>query len=96
MDKDNIRKMADTITKDGEGAMERVREVADTAWEKGRQTWKDLSVQGKEAIAGAQKSTEEAWEDAQKLVQKHPGKTVGIALLVGAAIGALLTFRKKD
>ena len=96
MDKDNIRKMSDTITKDGDGAVEHVREIADTAWEKGRQAWKDLNVQGKEAMSGAQKSTEEAWEDAQKLVQKHPGKTVGIALLVGAAIGALLAYRSND
>jgi ElaB/YqjD/DUF883 family membrane-anchored ribosome-binding protein len=96
MDKDNVRKMADTITKDGDAALDHVRDVADNAWEKGRQAWKDLSVQGKDAMAGAQKSTEEAWEDAQRLVQKHPGKTVGIALLVGAAIGALLAFRKKD
>ena len=76
--------------------MGRIRDVADTAWEKGRETWKDLSVQGKEAMAGAQKSAKEAWEDAQKLLQKHPGKAVGIALLVGAAVGALLTFRKND
>ena len=96
MDKDNIRKMADTITKDGDSALEHVRDVADNAWEKGRQAWKDLSVQGKDAMAGAQKSTEEAWEDAQKLVQKHPGKAVGIALAVGVAIGALLAFRKKQ
>lgn len=93
---DHIQKAAGTITKDGDKAMERVHEVAETAWEKGRATWNDLSAQGKQAMAGAQKSAEDAWEDAQKLVQKHPGKSVGIALLVGAAVGALLAFRKSD
>lgn len=91
----NNQKMTDTISKDGDKAMDRVREVADTAWEKGRETWKELTGQGKDAIAGAQKNAEEAWEDAQKLVQKHPGKAVGIALLVGSAIGALFAFRRR-
>ena len=94
MEMDNNRKLTETITKDGDGAIERVRGVANTAWEKGRQTWKDLRGQSKDAVAGAQKSAQEAWEDAQKFVQKHPGKAVGIALLVGAGIGALLGFRK--
>lgn len=93
---DNMRKMTETLTKDGDKAMERVREVADTAWKKGRETWKDLRGQGKEAMDGIQKNAEEAWEDTQELVQKHPGKSLGIALLVGAVIGALLTFRKND
>ena len=81
---------------DGDNAVEQVREAVGSAWERGRQTWKDFSIQSKDAMANAQKSNEEAWEDAQRLVQKHPGKTVGIALLVGAAIGALLTFRRND
>ena len=90
------QKMSATIDKDGDKALERVRDVADTAWDKSRETWKDLSARGKEAMSGAQKSAEEAWEDARKLVQKHPAKVVGIALLVGTAIGALLAFRRKD
>ena len=93
---DNMRKLADTITKDGDVALERGRELTDSAWEKGRETWKDMSQQGREAMMQAQKSAEEAWGDTQQLVQKHPGKSVGIALVVGVAIGALLTFRKND
>ena len=85
---DHMRKMTDTISKDGDKAIERIQDVADTAWEKGREAWKDLSIRSKDAMAGAQKSSEEAWEDAQKLVQKHPGKAVGLALLAGALIGA--------
>lgn len=93
---DNIQKMTGTITKDGEKAIERVQDITDTAWQKGRDTWNELSAQGKEAMAGAQKSAQDAWEDAQQLVQKYPAKSVGIALLVGAAIGALLAFRRND
>ena len=93
---ENIHRSAESIGKDGNKVMDRVREVADSAIEKGRETWKELNAQGKEAVDGAQKSAEEAWEDARKLVQKHPGKAVGIALVVGAAVGALLAFRKND
>ena len=93
---DHIQKTAGTITKDGDKAMERVQDVAETAWERGLGTWNDLSAQGKQAMAGAQKSAEDVWEDAQKLVQKHPGKSVGIALLVGAVVGVLLAFRKSE
>ena len=93
---DNSQKMTGTITKDGDEAIEGARGIAQTAWEKGRETWNDLSDQGKEALAGAQKKAEESWGDAQALVQKHPGKSVGIAFVVGAAIGALLAFRRDD
>jgi ElaB/YqjD/DUF883 family membrane-anchored ribosome-binding protein len=96
---DNIQKIMGTVVKDGNNIAERVDQVTDTALEKGRQTWKELSAQSKEVMANAQKSTQEAWEDAQQLVQKHPGKAIGIALLVGAAvgaIGALLSFRNND
>ena len=74
---DSSHKMTEAAAKDGENAIERVREAADIAWEKGRQTWKDLRVQGKDAMADARKNTEEAWEDAQKLVQKHPEQPWG-------------------
>jgi ElaB/YqjD/DUF883 family membrane-anchored ribosome-binding protein len=93
---EHIQKITETLSKDGDTAFGRAREVADIALEKGRETWKEMNAQGKEAISQAQKSAGEAWEDAQKLVQKHPGKAVGIALLVGAAVGALLAFRKND
>jgi ElaB/YqjD/DUF883 family membrane-anchored ribosome-binding protein len=92
---DNIR----TLTKDGDKALERVQDVQEMALEKGRQTWKELSAQGKDAMASAQKSTQEAWEDTQELVQKHPAKAIGIALLLGAAIGAvsmLVSFQNKS
>ena len=93
---DSIRKMTETITKDSDNAMQRVREVADSALEKGRETWTELRGQGQDVIDKAQKSAQEAWGDARKLVQKHPEKAVGIALVIGAAIGALLMLRRKE
>lgn len=86
-----------TFTKDRDNGIQRVRDVADNAMEKGRDTWNDLRNQGKAAFAKAQTSAKEAWEDSQKLLQKHPGKAVGLALIVGAVIGgALMTLRNKD
>ena len=94
---DNMRKITETLSKDGEKAIERAHEVADTALEKGRQTWKELRGQGQEALDHAQESAQEVWDDAQKLVQKHPGEAVGLALLIGAVIGgALVAMRKID
>jgi ElaB/YqjD/DUF883 family membrane-anchored ribosome-binding protein len=79
MKMDDIRNAGATISKDGEKARKHIHEAADTAWEKSRETLTDLRDQGKEA-----------WGDAQKLLQKHPGKAVGLALLAGAAIGCVL------
>ena len=91
----NGHKMTGTLTKDN--GIERIRDVADNALEKGRETWNDLRDQGKDALAGAQKSAKAAWNDSQKLLQKHPGKAVGLALLVGAVIGgALIALRSKE
>jgi len=92
---EDTRHVGATLSKNGEKAEERIRETADTAMEKGRATLKELSHQGKEAMARAQKGAKETWDDAQKLLHKHPGKAVGLALLVGAAIGgAIMAMRK--
>ena len=93
---ENNPKVTETSQKDGDGAMERVRGAAQTVWEKGRDSWKGMSSQGKEAMASAQHSAKKTAGDAKELVKKHPGKAVGIALAVGAAIGALFAFRKKE
>ena len=94
---DNIRHTGATLSKDGEKTREHVHEVADAAIEKGRATWKDLRDQGKDAMAEAQKSVKETWDDAQKLLHKHPGKAVGLALMIGAVIGgAFIAMRSKE
>jgi len=94
---DNMRKTTDTLTKDGNQMIERVQDAAETTWEKGRATLKDLRGQGQEVIERAQKSSREAWEDAQKLLHKHPAKAAGLALVIGAVIGgALMAMRNND
>ena len=39
---------------------------------------------------------EEGWNDVVKYTQKHPGQALGIALVVGAAFGALFLGRNRD
>ncbi len=77
--------MNDTITKEGEKAMDRVREVSENALEKSRET-----------LSKARASGQEVWEDAEEFVQKHPGKAVGIAALVGVFIGGVLAMTRKN
>ena len=93
---DAINKMNDTLAKDGNKAAERVRDAANAAWEKGTESWKELRDQGQQAISQSQKGALEVWDDAQKLLQKHPGKAIGAALLFGAAIGALLVLGSRE
>jgi len=91
---DTNRKMTETISKDGDGIRDQVVEIANNAMEKGREAWNDLRDQGQAKLSKAQKSGKKAWEDTQQVVQRHPGKAVAISLAVGAAIGALFSFRK--
>jgi ElaB/YqjD/DUF883 family membrane-anchored ribosome-binding protein len=93
---DTIRKVTQTLTKDGDKAMERIHDVADSAREKGRETWEELRDQGRQALDYAQKNVRDTWDDTEKLVQKHPGKAVGLALMVGVAIGSVLVALQKS
>ncbi len=83
---EDIRKTAETIAKEATKARERVQEVADTAWEKGHETWKDVREKGEAAWDRG----EEIWADAQKLVRKYPAAALGVALLAGTIIGAMM------
>jgi len=87
--------MTETLTRDGDKAMERVRDVAENALGRGRRTWKALTGQGQDVIDQAEKNVLEAREDAEKLIRKHPGKAVGLALLVGVAMGAAIVGIRK-
>jgi ElaB/YqjD/DUF883 family membrane-anchored ribosome-binding protein len=44
----------------------------------------------------ARQNAEATWEKAIDLIQENPGTSLGIALLVGAGIGALITAWAKD
>jgi ElaB/YqjD/DUF883 family membrane-anchored ribosome-binding protein len=94
---DNVRKVTETLIKDRDKAIARVHDVADTAWEKGLETWNELRDQGQAAMGQAQKSAQEVWDDTRKLVQKHPGEAVGLAFLAGTFIGgALMAMRHNE
>jgi ElaB/YqjD/DUF883 family membrane-anchored ribosome-binding protein len=38
---------------------------------------------------------EEVWDDAERLIKKHPSRALGLSLLVGVIIGSLLA-RDRD
>ncbi len=63
--------------------MERLRDRAE-------QTKERLTEGAEEAL----EKGEEVWRDAKALVKKHPMEAVGVALLIGAAIGVLLSSRR--
>jgi ElaB/YqjD/DUF883 family membrane-anchored ribosome-binding protein len=80
---EDVRKNNDTLSREANKIGERLQEVLTEGKENGREAWKKFQARGKEAA-----------EDTRKLIQKHPGKAVGLAVLVGAVIGVLATFRR--
>src|SRR5438874_13555468 len=40
--------------------------------------------------------SEEAWKDTVKYVQKYPAQSLGLAVVVGAALGVLLFGRRRE
>lgn len=93
---DTIRKIADVLTKDGDKTLERVNEVTESAWQKGRATLKDWGGQGQDALDAAKKESQKAWEDAGEFLKKHPTKAVGLAIVVGVFIGGTLMAMRKS
>jgi ElaB/YqjD/DUF883 family membrane-anchored ribosome-binding protein len=62
-----------------ERAQERGREAWEEAKEQGRQSWENLIDRGGKA-----------WEDTEEVIRKHPTRAVGLSLLFGVLLGALL------
>jgi ElaB/YqjD/DUF883 family membrane-anchored ribosome-binding protein len=75
-------------------AAQMAKEKGEEAWEaaqkKSRQTWDEVRATGLNALDDARDKGEEIWEDAEKLIKKSPARAIGITLLVGVVIGALL------
>lgn len=67
-----------------EEGVERVRERVEDARERIEDLADNAQVRGREA-----------WKDAKRFVQKHPGETVGVALLIGIALGSMLGGRRR-
>ena len=80
---EDVRKNNEPLSKEVNKIGERLQGALTEGRENGREAWKKVQAQGKKAL-----------EDAQKLVQKHPGKAVGLAVLIGAALGALVSLRR--
>jgi ElaB/YqjD/DUF883 family membrane-anchored ribosome-binding protein len=90
---------AQEILEEGRKEMARATQMAkekgQDAWEaaraKSREAWDDVRAAGLNTIDDVQDKSEELWEDAEKMVKRHPARAIGLTLLVGFVIGALLT-----
>lgn len=73
-----------------ENAQARGREVWQHAKAAGMEKWGDAKQQGVEALNEAREHGEEVFKDAERIVRKYPAKAVGLSVLVGVVLGALL------
>lgn len=62
------------------------REKVDDARERFEDMADSARARGEEYL----KKGEDSWKDVSKFTQKHPAKALGIAALVGAALGLIL------
>ncbi len=83
------------MMKAAELAKEKGQEAWDMARKKGQEAWDEVRASGMNALDDVRDKGEEVWEDAEKLVKKHPARAIGLTLLVGVVIGALLS-RDRD
>ena len=76
-------------------AAELAKEKGEEAWEAARkktqEAWDDIRASGLNAMDDVRDKGEEVWEDAAKIIKKHPARALGMTLLVGVVIGALLS-----
>jgi len=76
-------------------AAELAKEKGEDAWEaarqKGREAWDEVRASGLNSLDDVRDKGEEMWEDVQKLVKKSPARAIGLTLLVGVVIGALIS-----
>ncbi len=73
--KDRVEENMGKFREQVDDARERLEDVAERAREKGEEAWK---------------KGEDSWKDISKFTQKHPAKALGVAALVGAALGLIL------
>ena len=76
-------------------ATEMAKEKGEDAWEaarkKSQETWEDIRAGGLNALDDVRDKSEELLEDVEKLVKKSPARAIGLTLLVGVVIGALIS-----
>ncbi len=79
------------IQKTIEESMENLRSGVENAKERFVENAKERFAEtAEEAID----RSEEAWKDAITLIKKYPAKAVGLAVVIGAAMGVLLSGRR--
>ena len=78
------------MAKAAEMAKEKGQDAWDAARKKGREAWDDVRANGLNALDDARDKGEELLEDVEKLVKKSPARAIGLTLLVGVVIGALI------
>ncbi len=83
------------MAKAADMAKEKGQEAWDAARKKSRQAWEEVRATGLNALDDVRDKSEEVWEDAEKFVKKNPARAMGLTLLVGVVIGALLS-RDRD
>ena len=75
-------------------AAEMAKEKGQDAWvaaqKKSREAWDEIRANGLNALDDARDRGEELLEDVEKLVKRSPARAVGLTLLVGVVIGALM------
>jgi ElaB/YqjD/DUF883 family membrane-anchored ribosome-binding protein len=79
-----------------EEAQEKAREVWQSAKESGVEKWGDLRERGEEAWEETRERASDAVEDVEKIFKRHPGRALGLTLLVGTIIGLLLSSSSQD
>ena len=80
-------------------AAEMAKEKGEEAWQaarkKSRQAWDEVRATGLNALDDARDKGEEFLEEAEQLVKKSPIRAIGLTLLVGVLVGALIS-RDRD
>ena len=92
-------KAAELAKDKGEDAWEEAQSKARQSWKharaRGAELWDDAKERGEKLARDARDYSEDFVEDLEKLVKKNPARSIGLTLLVGVVIGALIS-RDRD
>ena len=89
-----LSKAAEIAKDKGQDAWSEMQEKGRDAWidakSKGMEIWGDAKGRSKDTYDDVRERSEELLKDAEKYVRKSPMRAIGLTLLVGVVIGALL------
>ncbi len=78
---ENVGKFRDRVEENVDKVRDRVDDVRDRV--------EDVTDKTRE-------KAEETWDDAIRFTKKHPAQAIGLAVVIGAAVGAILFGRRRD